>query len=88
MNDSGESPKIGYQSIMGDLSLRAMRTQDLRDISESIEELLSFSKVLPAELRIKLDTLHADVAVVLEDRNDVPGGRDGDDVKGPVQETT
>jgi hypothetical protein len=88
MNDSSKSRTIGYQSKMVELSLSAQCTQDLTGISEIIEDLLSYSKILPAELRIKLDTLHADIAVILEDREGTPEERDGNEIKWPAQETT
>jgi hypothetical protein len=87
MNDSSKSP-IGYQGKMVELSLSAQRTRDLTGVSEIIEDLLSYSEILPAELRIKLDTLHADIAVILEDRIETPEEGDGDDIKGSAQETT
>jgi hypothetical protein len=64
---------------MGYSSLREQPTAKLQDINMSVEALLMHAEFLPTELRIKLDTLHADLAAILEDREDFggSGGRDG-----------
>lgn len=49
-------------------ALRRQSAQKLRDVNSTVEELLSYSDILPAELRIKLDTFHADIVTVLEDQ--------------------
>ena len=45
-------------------------TAKLREAYDSVEALLSNPEILPAELRIKLDTFRADLAAMLEDRQD------------------
>jgi hypothetical protein len=42
--------------------------EKLRDVHDTVEELLSYSELLPADLRIKLDTFSADITTALEDR--------------------
>ena len=54
-------------------SLREQPAGKLRDVNSSIEALFSHSELLPTELRIKLDTLHADITAILEDRQDWDG---------------
>jgi hypothetical protein len=56
---------------MGYSSLREQRTEKLRDVYSSVEALLAHADVLPTELRIKLETLHADITAILEDRQDL-----------------
>jgi hypothetical protein len=51
-------------------SPREQPTEKLRDVSISVEALLSHSEVLPAELHIKLDTFRADITAILEDRQE------------------
>jgi hypothetical protein len=51
-------------------SLREQPTGKLQDVNRNVEELLSHSEVLPIELHIKLDTFHADITAILEDRQD------------------
>lgn len=51
-------------------SLRRQPTEKLKDIYGSVQELLSYPELLLDELRIKLETLHADVTALLEDRQD------------------
>lgn len=55
---------------MGYASLSQAPTAKLQDLNSRANELLSFSDLLPAELRIKLDTLRADITAILEDRQD------------------
>lgn len=62
-----DTPAMEYSS------LREQPTGKLRDVNSSIEALLSHSELLPTELRIKLDTLHADITAILEDRQDWDG---------------
>ena len=59
---------------MGYSSLRDQPTEKLRDINAIVEALLDHSGILPAELRVKLDTLHADITAILEDRQDLDSG--------------
>jgi hypothetical protein len=54
-------------------ALRQQPIQKLRDVYSTVEELLSYSELLPAELHIKLDTFHADITTALEDRQDPDG---------------
>jgi hypothetical protein len=64
---------------MGYSSLREQPTAKLQDIEKSVGTLLEHAEFLPTELRIKLGTLHADLAAILEDREDFgdSGGKDG-----------
>lgn len=63
-----------YQ-MMEYASLRQLSSEKLEDIMSSVQLLLSYPDILPSQLQIKLDTLHADITAVLEDRNDL--GHDG-----------
>ena len=51
-------------------SLREQPTAKLKDANRLVEALLLHQDLLPTELRIKLDTFHADMAGILEDRED------------------
>jgi hypothetical protein len=42
--------------------------QKLQAVYSTVEELLSYSEVLPIELQIKLDTFRADIGTALEDQ--------------------
>jgi hypothetical protein len=55
---------------MGYESLRDQPTEKLQDAKTSVDRLLAHSEVLPTELRIKLETLRADITAILEDRQD------------------
>jgi len=59
---------VGYSS------LRDQSTGKLQDVNTIVEALLSHSEILPTELRVKLDTLHADITAILEDRQDFGSG--------------
>jgi hypothetical protein len=54
-------------------SLRDVPTAYLLEINRSAEKLLSYKGLLSSELGVKLDTLHADIAAILEDREDLSG---------------
>jgi hypothetical protein len=41
--------------------------EKLRDVHDTVEELLSYSDLLPSDLHIKLETFRADIATALED---------------------
>jgi hypothetical protein len=75
---SARSRKGRYSREMGFSSLREQPTGKLQEINSSVEALLLHSEFLPTELRIKLDTLHADLAGILEDRDDL--GESGGEV--------
>ena len=49
-------------------SLRLQSMQKLQAVYSTVEELLSYSEVLPIELQIKLDTFRADIGTALEDQ--------------------
>lgn len=51
-------------------SLRAQPTGKLQEAGRAVEALLSHRDLLPTELEIKLDTFHADIDAILEDRED------------------
>jgi hypothetical protein len=74
---TGDLKRTGYR-VMGYSSLREQPTQKLRNIYSSVDELLSYSEALPTELHIKLDTLRADIAAILEDRQDLEGAGAGE----------
>jgi hypothetical protein len=59
---------VGYSS------LREQPTGKLRDVYTAVEALLTHSEILPTELRVKLDTIHADITAILEDRQDLDSG--------------
>jgi uncharacterized protein YwbE len=60
--------------IVGYSSLRDQPTGKLQDVNTIVDALLSHSEILPTELRVKLDTLHADITAILEDRQDLGSG--------------
>jgi hypothetical protein len=54
-------------------SLREQPIGKLRDVSSSVEALLSHSEFLPPELHVRLDSFHGDVTAILGARQ----SRDG-----------
>lgn len=60
---------------MGYSSLRQQPTGKLREVNASVADLLTHSEILPTELRIKLETLRADITAILEDRQDLEDAR-------------
>lgn len=54
--------------------LRVERTDTLGEMSECIDVLLQHQNLLTPELRIKLESLRADISAELEDREDSGGG--------------
>ena len=56
-------------------SLRKQPTGRLQEAGRAVEALLSHRDLLPTELEIKLETFHADIDAILEDREDERGSR-------------
>lgn len=54
-------------------SLRAQSTEKLRELRECVTFLLGSEEILSIELAVKLQTLDADIAAALEDREDEGG---------------
>jgi hypothetical protein len=50
--------------------LSMQRTGVLSEIHETVDSLLVHKEILSVELRIKLETLRADIDAILEDRED------------------
>jgi hypothetical protein len=50
--------------------LSMQRTGVLSEIHGAVDSLLDHKAILPVELRIKLETLRADIDAILEDRED------------------
>jgi hypothetical protein len=54
--------------------LSAQPTGVLSEIHGAVDSLLGHKAILPVELRIKLETLRADIDAILEDREDATMG--------------
>jgi hypothetical protein len=54
--------------------LRTQQTGVLSEIQGAVDSLLDHKAILSVELRIKLETLRADIDAILEDREDAEGG--------------